>query len=401
MTTPIPSTSWSYTAGSYNLSPKVFGSLAVGGYNSTRFVPNNVTFPFGSDISLDFQVAIQAITTDITDAQLLKTGIIAYIDTLIAHIWLPLEACKLFEDAFGLKWDNKTELYLLDDSTHNAFLEKNPDVTFKVGPAVTGESVSIVLPYWNFYQTAKAPFINSTSLYFPLKRAHNESQYLLGRTFLQSAHISTNYDRNIFNLSQVLYPASSVAENIVPIFPTVEATNTTAGPQGTVNDKSSALPTGAIAGIAVGAVAVILVVSVAIFFLYRRKRRQAADIHKKRSELEGDDTQIRGNDKDPTIEIDGGERHEIRGESHGKTELSAGNEHIKIAEVEGAVTTLHEMPAEDVNLPELEGSNVAEVGNSMDFGQRAVNISTVVTPPTPQLSQEKPHDALTKREHLG
>ncbi|KAF2501018.1 acid protease, partial [Lophium mytilinum] len=271
MSTPIPSTSWSYTAGSYNLSPKVFGSLTIGGYDSTRFMANNVTFPFGADISLDFQVAIQTITTDVASTPLLKSGIVAYIDTLIAHIWLPLEACKLFEDTFDLVWDNKTELYLMNDTTHNALLAKNPNITFKVGPQVTGDSVSIVLPYWNFYQTAKPPFINSTLLYFPLKRAQNESQYLLGRTFLQSAYLSANYDRDTFSLSQALYPASSVAQNIVPIFPEVATTNIT-GPQGTGKGKSSTLAPGAIAGIVIGVAAIICIVSVAIFSIYRRKK---------------------------------------------------------------------------------------------------------------------------------
>ncbi|OCK83461.1 acid protease [Lepidopterella palustris CBS 459.81] len=382
MSTPIPTTSWSYTAGAYNLAPKVFGSLTIAGYDTTRFVPNNVTFPFGADISLDFQVAVQSITTNITSKPLLNAGIISYIDTLIPEIWLPLDSCKLFEDAFGLVWDNTTELYLMNSTLHLSLLAENPTVTFNVGPAVTGESVSIVMPYWNFYLTAATPNMNSSTLYFPLKRAANDSQYILGRTFLQSAYLSANYDRNTFNLSQALYPGSSVVSNILPILPEVNITtnNTTPGP-GSPSTTKKSLATGAIVGIAVGGAGMLLLACIAIF-LYRRKGQK--ECKRKRAELEGRDTEI--NDKtNGKTELDGdAARHEIGGDSHGKaelnadeehTELWADGEHVKIPEVEGDLVAIYEMPAEDVELLELE--------NNDPVLRNRTNIQTVITPPTP------------------
>lgn len=386
MSTPIPSISWSYTAGAYNLAPKIFGSLTLGGYDSTRFEPNNVTFPFGADISLDFQVAIQSITTNITDKPLLNAGIISYIDTMIAHIWLPLDSCQLFEEAFGLVWDNTTELYLMNSTLHNSLLKENPEVIFNVGPQVTGASVAIKMPYWNFYQTATSAYIgNSSSLYFPLKRAADDSQYVLGRAFMQSAYLSANYDQNYFNLSQALYPASSVLENIVPILPELTRTNSTT--PASASTKSS-FGTGAIVGIAIGVAAVIIIVCVAFFLVHRRNKKRRSDPTYKRSELESEDTQISGGSAGPKTELDGDNaRHEIGGDSHGNAELHTGHEHVKIAEMEGQVAPIFEMPAGDIQLPELEGPDQvqkAELEGSTPNQEGQPNIDTIITPPTPE-----------------
>ncbi|OCL10878.1 acid protease [Glonium stellatum] len=383
MGTPIPTTSWSYTAGAYNLAPKIFGSLTLGGYDSTRFEPNNVTFPFGADISLDFQVAIQSITTNITDKPLLNAGIISYIDTMIPHIWLPLDSCQLFEEAFGLVWDNTTELYLMNNSLHNSLLAKNPEVVFNVGPQLSGPSVAIKMPYWNFYQTATSAYIgNSSSLYFPLKRATSDLQYVLGRAFMQSAYLSANYDRSYFNLSQALYPPSSVSQNIVPILPELVETNSTTPASASTNSSFSA---GAIAGIAVGAAALIII-GVVCFLVYRRNKKRRSDPTYKKAELEGQDTQVLGGNAGPKTELDGDNtRHEIGGDSHGKTELHTGDEHVKIAEMEGQATPIFEMPAGDVQLPELESPDQiqkAELeGSTPDQKDQQPSFDTVVATP--------------------
>jgi hypothetical protein len=354
VTTPIPSTSWSYTAGSFNLSPKVFASLVLGGHDTTRFEPNNVTFPFGADISLDFQVAIQSITADGADEPLLTAGIISYINTLVADIWLPNATCKLFEDAFGLTWDEKTQLYMLNDSLHSSLLERNPVVSFKVGPEITGPSVTIDMPYWAFYHTATPDYLgNNSGLYFPLRRAANDTQYILGRTFLQSAYLSADYDRNMFKLSQALYPASSVAQNLVAIFPPANESPLSDPKK---EDSSTGLSTGVIAGIAVAAVVIVAIVAAIFFIIYRRKKAkkdkkgaELADtdvLHNKAHEVDGDDRKY---------EVGDGLRHEVPGDSEQKVELYAGGGHEKPVEADGNMVGIYEMPAEEIKYPELEG----------------------------------------------
>ena len=93
---------------------------------------------------------------------------------------------------------------------------------------------------------------NSSSVYFPLRRAANDSQYILGRTFLQSAHLIADYDRNIFNLSQALFPPSNVA-NVIAITPPQNSNTTNPGGGPT---RTPSLSVGAIVGIAVGGVVV-------------------------------------------------------------------------------------------------------------------------------------------------
>jgi hypothetical protein len=357
--TPIPSLSWSYTAGAFNLAPKVFGSLVLGGYDSTRFQSNNITFPFGDDISLDFQVAIQSVTTNMTDTPLLSTGIISYVDSLVPDIWLPIKTCQLFEEAFGLVWDNTTELYLMNDTLHESLLEKNPTVSFKVGPQVSGASITIDMPYWNFYHTATFAYVgNSSGLYFPLRRAANDTQYVLGRTFLQSAHISADYDRSMFNLSQALYPSSSIKENIVAVLPPLEETLPGEGGNGNPSG-SSGIGTGAIAGIAVGAFVMLAVIAIAIFIMYRRKKKA-----KREEAHELDDTDVQKTQPheapgdDLKYEVGEGLRHEVPGDMNLRAELSAGKDQMKPAEADGTELAIYEMPGEDPKYAEMDGEGL-------------------------------------------
>ena len=150
-TAPIPSLSWSYTAGAYNAAPKAFGSLVLGGYDSTRFQPNDLIFPFGADISLDFQVAIQSINATNSKEGLLSAPIISYISTLVPDIWLPADVCTAFVRAFQLSYDNSTDIFYVNASQHALNLASNPVVDFQVGPETMGKSVTISMPYFNFY----------------------------------------------------------------------------------------------------------------------------------------------------------------------------------------------------------------------------------------------------------
>jgi len=187
----IPSTSFGYTAGAPYRLKKVLGSLTLGGYDSSRFIPNPLSVSFATDNDRDTVIGIQSIKAtnqNGTTSSLLTQGILAYVDTTIPYIWLPLEACIAFEKAFGLTWDKNSELYLVDDALHTNLLAQNATVGFTLGNGVSGgQTVDITLPYASFDLIAKYPLVNNTSNYFPLKRAANATQYTLGRTFLQEA----------------------------------------------------------------------------------------------------------------------------------------------------------------------------------------------------------------------
>ena len=143
----VSSSTWAYTAGAHYLETPTFGSLTFGGYDSTRMAAAYLTVNLGEDISRDLLLGSQSITSS---KSLLPSGIMAFIDSTMPHIWLPLEACLEFESAFGLVYDSATDLYLVNDTLHKALLAQNPNVTFQLSAdtdANSGASLDIVLPY--------------------------------------------------------------------------------------------------------------------------------------------------------------------------------------------------------------------------------------------------------------
>jgi hypothetical protein len=258
----IPSLSWGYTAGMVNHEPPIFGSLTLGGYDAKRLVQNQVKFAMGSDISRDLLVAVQRVTSSTTSTPLLSTPIYAFINSLVPHIWLPIDACQAFERAFNLTLDPVSNLYVVDDNLHQTLLQKNPTVTFEIGPATSGDNVKIEMPYGSFDLNASYPLVkpvgNSTR-YFPLRRADNDTQYTLGRAFLQNAYVIANYENFTFSVSQAKYPSTSEGQQVITI-------------PGKGSASKSGLSIAVIAGIAVaGGVVGILAIFLIWWFLVRKR----------------------------------------------------------------------------------------------------------------------------------
>ena len=132
-----------------------------------------------------------------TDSQsLLSQPVFAYIDSTVPHIWLPTDACTAFEKAFGLTLDPTTDLYLLTESQHKNLQARNASVRFTLGNSLSAagsSSVVVELPYAAFDLQVSYPIVSNATHYFPLRRAVNETQYTLGRTFLQEAYLIVDY----------------------------------------------------------------------------------------------------------------------------------------------------------------------------------------------------------------
>ena len=189
----IPSLSFGYTAGNQYRLKQVFGSLTLGGYDSSLSNPNSLSIAMAPDVGRELMVGIQTISAQNengTGAVLMQNGIMALVDTTTPMFWLPQAVCQHFETAFGLTPDPKTGLYLVNNALHEKLLTQNASVTFTLGQNVDGgQTTNITLPYNSFDLLLKPPAFNigQSQKYFPLRTAANESQYTLGRVFFQEA----------------------------------------------------------------------------------------------------------------------------------------------------------------------------------------------------------------------
>lgn len=112
------------------------------------------------------------------------------LDSTVPHIWLPVDTCQKFERAFGFTYDPISNFYYIDDDLHDQLTKKNASITFTLAVSETGgPEINITLPYASFdlYVTPYHYKVKRASKYFPLRQAHDESQYTLGRTFFQES----------------------------------------------------------------------------------------------------------------------------------------------------------------------------------------------------------------------
>ena len=171
----------------------MLGSLSLGGYDSSRIIPNSVNFTLAPDVTRDIVVGLQSITATFengTADTLLANSTWSFIDSTLPYLYLPLESCQLYEKTLGLTWNDTLQLYPIDDALHQKLVQSNFNFTFQLGNSLNqGPTVNINLPYTAFDLTGTYPFTMSELpiRYFPLKRAANDSQVTLGRTFLQEA----------------------------------------------------------------------------------------------------------------------------------------------------------------------------------------------------------------------
>lgn len=223
-------------------------------------------------------MAIQTITGDSTlsgTVSLSTTSIFANIDSTLPYLWLPRSTCDQFETAFGLTYDNETELYLVNDTIHSKLISSNPTVTFKLASSgLSGTFQNIEFPYAAFDLQASYPIYENATNYFPIRRAANDTQYTLGRAFLQEAYIIANYERNNFTVAQANFSATMPNSNIVSIIsPGYNISGNSTNNENSVVEHHN-LSAGAIAGIAVGAVAGLALIIVGLVLYLRNRRRR-------------------------------------------------------------------------------------------------------------------------------
>lgn len=340
---------------------KIYGSLVLGGYDAARFqIPSssspNLTFPLYTDVARDLLVGISSIkasntTSSASETTLLKDGIYAFIDSTVPYLVLPASVCQAFESAFGLVWSSTAGLYLLNSTQRETLLRLNPTVSFTLAPTLPPSSVGTVainFPYSAFDLSLSWPYANSSTSYFPLKRAADETQYTLGRTFLQEAYLIADFERGNFSV----WPCSWDANTDHAKVATIRSINDTV--IGNVGSQKSGLGAGAIAGIAIGAVVGIVAIGLAIFFWRRRRRLHQAQSQDRTYNLDTLSAvpEFPRKELDPAEELDSTSKHELAG--HNKYGVFEAPYRPKF-EMEDARRP-HEAGGEEKRLFEMEGS---------------------------------------------
>ncbi|KAG8527699.1 uncharacterized protein KY384_007853 [Bacidia gigantensis] len=341
----IPSLSWSYTAGNQYRPGPVFGSLTLGGYDTSRFEPNGVTFPFNdSDVSRSLTVNIGAMFLHTNDFDTIlensNQSLLAAIDSTTPYVILPLELCQQFEEAFGLVWRPDVQAYLVNETLHSTLQTQNTSVTLTLGNSSTipGEGFNISLPYGAFDLIAEAPRLTNSSRYFPLMRAADESQVTLGRTFLQEAYLIADYERKNFTVSQCKWDQGAQS-HIVAIRRFGDDKPST----------SQGLSSGAIAGIAIGAVVAAIIVAVLGVSMWRKHRRGPKDSKPKHIDVVVPELDSSGNDPYKLLggDMSPGLPHspELEGNEHKGHELEASPKPDQQDEGEPPPEPLYELDA--------------------------------------------------------
>lgn len=338
----IPSTSYGYTAGAaYS---NVTGSLTLGGFDSSRLASSGMSFPIGSNSSL--AAPIQSILGQNSlngTSAFLSSSINATVDSTMPYIWLPQYVCDAIATAFGLVYDNMTDLYLSDLSLRQQLLTQSPTLTFVLG-ATAGTTESITLPYAAFDLEATYPLYESPTRYFPIRRAANGTQYTLGRTFLQNAYLVTDYERQNFTLAPTVSGSGNAASLIA-----IE-------PPEAIHGKNGSVTPSAIAGIIVGVCMLLCAILAAYIIRRRRRRRLHARRHAASQVLDAEPTDD-SMKKDP-VEDDSAQ-HEVHGTTakwgnFGVQELyTALPQQLELEADDGA----YEMRGSDGIIHELVGSS--------------------------------------------
>ncbi|ERF68324.1 hypothetical protein EPUS_02780 [Endocarpon pusillum Z07020] len=293
----IPSYSYGYTAGAYYRLKGVPASLTLGGVDLNRFVPNDVSFNMTSDfepvVSINaISVSSNPLSTSATTPNwtqetfsLLQSSQaeLFTIDSSTPFLWLPGKVCDAFAMAFNLTYNETLQLYLYGNGTDPSVLS-DWNMTFTFTLADLPESpntVDITLPYNAFNQQLSFPFpaLNTTFSspavnYFPLRRASNNTQFTIGRVFLQESYLAVDYERNNFSISQAKFANDAVTRvNLASI--TRPQDSIFAGPP---RDAAGGLSTGAKAGIGIGiGLSVVAAIGLLLLLYFRRKRSNASE----------------------------------------------------------------------------------------------------------------------------
>lgn len=340
-------------------------SLTFGGYDANRFTPHNVSFDL--DPNLDPVVALNGISVTASplpgasgtgwpgSSQILlgpSDTALYTIDSSTPYLWLPETVCLRFEKALNLTYDKNIRLYTFSNGSTQPDTLANWNLTFNFIIAdLPGSSkvVSLTLPYAAFDLELTYPFpglnkdqFSPATKYFPLRKADNDTQYTLGRAFLQETYLKVDYERNKFSVYQATFATDATTNiSLVDVLP--PDTRSPSGGQGT--QSGHGLGKGVIIGIAVGGVVVVALILLFLFYCIRKRGTTS--------------TEKADEEKDSTAKISWIKRVRrwVLGTSNSEALPEADGTAKPTYQLDADNTQRHEMP---VPLVELSGGDVEE-----------------------------------------
>lgn len=407
------------------------GSLVLGGYDMARLQnQSRADFKMSEQelvvnvlsIDIDFKSTSPDDNPDARYDQPFE----AVIDSSLPYIYLPPEACDMFVRNFRLQGNNSDfglagfdlDIYTLSREHAQQNERATEAITFNLGdPSGGKQTVAISLPYSAFnsnaswvygaYDNSTTPRKNLTEAgappLFPIKRlaaGYGGGKAILGRAFLQEAYIHANFEKREFFVARANFSGDPDVTELVTV------TSSDSSPPG-----SNKLSTGAIAGIAVGAViGVGFIIGLCLwFFMRKRKQRrrqleEEASAAKAKEEMELEEFKASANKlgggrgrassafSDAPTEVDAASplrpgHHRL---SSNLSELSATSDEGRGPRIGGWLNTVDE---HHEGAPELENKN--DYARLQEYSQRAKVAGgsgqaspqppTPLTPPTHEL----------------
>jgi hypothetical protein len=266
----------------------VLGSLVLGGYDSSRFSQGGLSFTMpqsSSSLSVNVKSIMVYPDPSVDQNQYSATvnntgGFDAIVDSTLPYLWLPQAVCDQMAKIFRLNYDSKTDLYLVNDTNHQQNLAMNATVSFTLSnTADSSNSVSISVPYAAFDLEAQWPIYSTTTRYFPIKNSSN-GNFVLGRSFLQEAYLTVDYERQNFTISQATFNDPMPTPTIVAILPASGGPSPISAPGSTPGQggSKSGLGAGAIAGVAIAGVVCLIIIAILFYFFRRQKLKNKQPI---------------------------------------------------------------------------------------------------------------------------
>ncbi|KAF7197353.1 Candidapepsin-2 [Pseudocercospora fuligena] len=250
------------------------GILTLGAYDIGLISSGALMVPINRT-NLELRASLQRVT--VTNSRLGLARSLAtssnstfLIDSTTSQLWLPTDLCEDLSQAFGLEYDQTFNYYTISSSVHLDLIGRNASMSLALAAADNpAESTIVTLKYEALATNLSAiPYNESTQLYFPIRRASDENQYVLGRVLLQEAYLAVDWETFNFTIGPAVPPRQLELLNTSP--------GTGQGSLSSIPDSRSPTSKALIGGIVAALVVLLIAVATLGYWFWRRRLSQLA-----------------------------------------------------------------------------------------------------------------------------